>query len=61
MTQDKVLKWRSSSQIRSIKYQLRGAISLSDSDIYVQVSQKTARNLLEICEQAEHTEKGHGV
>jgi hypothetical protein len=53
--------WRNSAQIRGVKSQLTIAINLSENGAYAEVDLKTARNLLEICDQAIHTEEGHGL
>jgi hypothetical protein len=53
------MKSRNSKQIAGVRAQLVGAINACDNDAYVQVNIKIARNLVEICDQAIHTEKGH--
>ena len=51
--------WRNSRQIKGVRAQLKGAINSCTDGAYVQLDIKTARNLLEVCDQAIHTEVGH--
>lgn len=53
--------WRSSTQLRGVKSRVTAAINVCSDGAYVEIDLKTARNLLEVCDQAIHTEKGHGV
>lgn len=55
----KKLLWRNSRQLRGVRSQLTVAINTSYNGAYAEVDLKTARNLLEICDQAIHTEEGH--
>jgi hypothetical protein len=54
-------KWRNSRQIAGVRAQLVGAIRCCDNGAFVELDIKSARNLVEICDQAIWTEKGHGV
>ena len=54
--------WRNSHQLAGVRSQLQAAVSASTAYVYseyVALDFKTARNLLEVCDQAIHTEKGH--
>lgn len=53
--------WRNSQQLRGVRSQLVVAINTSEDGAYAQVDLKTARNLLEVCDQAIQTEEGHGI
>ncbi len=52
-------QWRTASQIRGNRSALRAAINACDNGAHVVIDIRTARNLIDICLQAEHTEKGH--
>jgi hypothetical protein len=53
-------KWRNSFQIRGTMSQLIYALSRPRGQYdRVQIDEKVAKNLLEICHQAIHTEVGH--
>jgi hypothetical protein len=52
--------WRNVSQILGHAAKLDAAINACNNGAYVTIDLKTARNLLDICAQAIHTEKGHG-
>jgi hypothetical protein len=55
------LKWRNSIQLTGVMSQLTRAINACEDGAKVTIDLKTARNLMEICLQAKHTEEGHGV
>jgi hypothetical protein len=57
--QPEKIKWRTSSQIAGVRAQLKGAINCCDNGAQIELDIRTARNLLEICDQAIHTERGH--
>lgn len=52
-------KWRNSKQIAGVRSQLKAALNHCTNGAEVMVDIKTVRNLLEICDQAMHTEMGH--
>lgn len=51
--------WRNSVQIKATRKVLSDAIELNSYKNTVHIHIKTAKNLLEICDQAVHTEEGH--
>ena len=54
--------WRNSRQLAGVRSRLQAAINEHDATAYsegVTLDFKTARNLLEVCDQAIYTEKGH--
>jgi hypothetical protein len=53
--------WRSSRSLAGVRAQLVGAINQCEDGAHVLVDYKTAKNLVEVCDQAIHTERGHGV
>lgn len=53
--------WRNSRQIKGVRSQLVGELNANTDGAYVTIDIKTARNLVEICDQAIHTEEGHEV
>ena len=53
--------WRTSNQIRGVRAILTRDINACTDGAYVTIDLKTARNLQEICDQAIHTEEGHGT
>ncbi|WP_036289578.1 hypothetical protein [Methylosinus sp. PW1] len=53
-------KWRNSRQIRGYLAHVKFAITHSDDGSTVTLDLKIAEALKEICEQAIHTEEGHG-
>lgn len=53
------MKWRNSKELAGVRSQLKAAINACDDGAYVTLDLKSACNLLEICDQAIHTEKGH--
>jgi hypothetical protein len=57
----KKLNWRTSRQLMGVKSQLTSAINGCTDGAYVSIDLKTARNLSEVCDQAIHTEEGHGL
>lgn len=56
----KAKPWRNSNQLRGIRSQLQRAITSSSDGAYIEVDNKTAYNLLEICDQCIQTEKDTG-
>jgi hypothetical protein len=56
----KELKWRSSRQIAGVRAQLQAAVNRCTDGAEVVLDVKSAWNLLEVCDQAAHTERGHG-
>lgn len=52
-------KWRDSRQIQGYVNLLRGAIRHNRNGAHIDVDLKTAEALIEICEQAIHTERNH--
>lgn len=59
MSLDKNHTWRTSKQIKGTRVNLVGAINACDDGANVVIDIKLARNLVEICDQAIHTEKNH--
>jgi hypothetical protein len=55
------LVWRNSRQIRGVRSQLQAALNACTNGSTIELDITTARNLIEVCLQAEHTEEGHGV
>ena len=55
------MPWRTSNQIRGVRAQLVVAIRASEDGAHAMVDLKNAQNLIEICDQAMHTEQGHGT
>jgi hypothetical protein len=53
--------WRNSNQIKGVRAQLVGAINACTNGAKIELDIKSARNLVEICDQAIHTEEGHGT
>ena len=51
--------WRTSAQLRGCRAQLVAAINASEDGAYVSLDIKSARNLVEICDQCIHIEEGH--
>lgn len=51
--------WRNSNQLRGVKSNLTAALNQNKDGAYVQLDTKMVRNLIEICDQAIHTEEGH--
>lgn len=54
-----IFPWRNANQLRGVASQLTAALRSCTDGAYVELDIKTARNLLEICSQAIHTEVGH--
>ena len=52
--------WRTSAQVRGYRSALQAAINASHAGAYAVIDLATARALVQICRQAEHTEEGHG-
>lgn len=52
-----ILKWRGSQQIAGYIAQLTHAINTCEDGAYVQIDLRTANCLVEICKQAQHTER----
>jgi hypothetical protein len=55
------LVWRNSRQIRGVRSQLQAALNACTNGSTIELDTTSARNLIEVCLQAEHTEEGHGV
>jgi hypothetical protein len=55
------MTWRDSRSLAGVRSQLVAAINACDDGAYVQVDMSTARNLVQVCDQAIHTEEGHGT
>jgi hypothetical protein len=55
----KTSPWRTSAQLRGVRSQLTQAVNACMDGAYVTLDIKSARNLLEVCDQAIHTEEGH--
>jgi hypothetical protein len=53
-TAEAQLKWRQSRQIQGVRSQLVAALNCCDDGAYVSVDIRTARNLIEVCDQAIH-------
>lgn len=53
--------WRHSQQLRGVRSILTRDINLCTDGATVTVDWKTAQNLIEIIDQAIHTEEGYGV
>jgi hypothetical protein len=53
----RVVPWRTSKQIQGVASVLKRDINCCTDGAYVMIDWKTARNLLEICAQAKHTEE----
>lgn len=51
--------WRDSRSLAGVRSQLVAAVRNCDDGAYVTLDMKTALNLIEVCDQAIHTEKGH--
>ena len=56
----KKLPWRNSAQLRGNRSQLVVALRACNDGARVWIDVKLAMNLIEICDQAIHTEAGHG-
>jgi hypothetical protein len=56
-----VLAWRNSRQLMGVRSQLVAAINSCDDGAQIKLDIKSAQNLVEVCDQALHTERGHGV
>lgn len=54
-------KWFTSAQIRGYMAHLKYAIEHSPDGAYAQLDLTTSKRLLEICQQAKHTEEGYGL
>lgn len=57
----KTLKWRNSRQIRGVRAQLMAAINSCENGAQIELDIRSARNLIEVCDQVIHTEERHGV
>ena len=53
--------WRTSAQVRGYRSALQAAINASDDGASAVIDLATARALVQICRQADHTEEGHGT
>lgn len=53
------LTWRDSRSIAALKAKLQAAIHRTPDGTRVAIEFGTAQSLLEICDQAIHTERGH--
>jgi len=53
--------WRSSASLRGVRSALVAAINSSEDGAYAMLDLKSARNLVEVCDQAIHMEEGHGL
>jgi hypothetical protein len=53
--------WRTSNQLKGNRANLVGAINACTNGATVEIDIKLARNLVEILDQAIHTEEGHGL
>ena len=51
--------WRNSAQLRGVRSQLVAAINACTDGATVDLDIRSARNLVEVCDQAIHTEVGH--
>ncbi len=51
-------KWRSSQQLKGVRSQLVAAINACTDGAHVMLDMKSARNLVQVCDQAIHTEVG---
>lgn len=60
MPTDKTPIWRNTAQLKGVRAQLKGALNACTNGAQVEVDIKTVRNMLEVCDQAIHTEEGHG-
>lgn len=52
-------KWRTAQQIRGVRAMLKRDLNACADGAAVQIDLKTARNLIEVCDQAIHTETEH--
>jgi hypothetical protein len=53
--------WRGSKQLRGVRSRLQAALNACTDGAWVELDIKTAKNLIEVCNQAIHTEEGHGT
>jgi hypothetical protein len=53
--------WRSSAELKGVRAQIVAAINACDNGAYVTLDIRSARNAVEVCNQAIHTEEGHDV
>lgn len=51
--------WKSARQIAGYKAQVQGALNTDRTGSEIAIDIATARALVEICDQAIHTEEGH--
>jgi hypothetical protein len=56
-----IVTWRGSNQLRGVRSQLQAALNACTNGAWVELDIKTAKNLIEICDQAIYTEEGHGT
>ena len=52
-------RWRNSKELAGVKSQVRAAINRPREGSDIVIDSKTALNLVEVCDQAIHTERGH--
>lgn len=52
-------KWRNSHQLAGVQSQVQRAINTCKDGAYVEIDYKTALNVIDIIEQAKHTEIAH--
>lgn len=55
----KPFPWRNSRQLAGVRSQLVAAINACTNGAYVELDIRSARNLIQVCDQAIRTEQGH--